>query len=214
MSIRTSDEFECNEGFTMRKLFCSLLTLLILCGNAMISGVASADPGDKMYIEVLNHKPNNHIPEDLMVEATETPNYFKYTNRRFGFTAYIPFEIDKCVLPVNGDGVKFTGKTCPGITVSGMHNVMKATVESAYKEALERHPEAAYHDSGEDWYVITYQSPKYGYIVYQKEFINKKYINTLNFLYPGEDAERFNAMIEVIEAHFVPGWKTGNEIRG
>lgn len=198
----------------MKGINCKLILGIILSCCTLISGVASADPGDKMYIEVLNHKPNNHIPEDLMVEATETPNYFKYTNRRFGFTAYIPSEIDKCVLPMNGDGVKFTGKTCPGITVSGMHNVMKATVESAYKEALERHPEAAYHDSGEDWYVITYQSPKYGYIVYQKEFINKKYINTLNFLYPGEDAERFNAMIEVVEANFVPGWKTGNEIRG
>ena len=198
----------------MKKLFCGLLTLLILCGNALISGVVSADPGDKMYIEVLNHKPNNHIPEDLAVEMTENPNYYKYTNRRFDFTAYIPAEIDKCVLPQNGDGVKFTGKTCPGITVSGMHNVTKATVESEYQDALARHPEAAYHDCGEDWYVITYQSPQYGYIVYQKTFVDRRYINTLHFMYPGEDAERFNAMIEMIEAHFVPGWKTGNKIWG
>ncbi len=148
----------------------------------------------------------------VRLTTTDSPNYNKFVNGRFGYSIYVPREFTIAKFPANSAGCSFEDEYGSAFSVYGMHNSIGQTIEQAYSEDLAKHPNYALADKGSEWYAISYLDN--GRIVYKKCFINANYINTWSFVYPQWLGERYNPKCAEVEPTFVPGWKTGNKIWG
>lgn len=188
-------------GIYFQRIMAALL--LCFCVFNGYSGVVSAE---KAPIEIINHRGSNKEPKYIYLERTELPEYNQYTNSRFGFSAYIPAEMNACFLPQNGDGVTFTNNDGASVIISGMHNVLCKTLQEEFEEALKKYHSVVYKACGDEWYVISHYNELKDIIYYEKHFVNKDYLNTLCIYYPRSESEHYKPMVAVIEEYFVPGW--------
>lgn len=190
----------------MKVKYFQFITAAVLLCFCTFGGSLCTVSAEKAPVEVINHRNSDKEPKYIYLEKAELPGYNLYTNRRFGFSAFIPEELNSCFLPMNGDGVTFTNNEAT-VIVSGMHNAVNHTLQAEYEKALNRH-DIVYKACGDEWFVISYINELKDIVHYEKHFVNKDYFNTLCIYYPRSESEYYKPMIEVIEANFVPGWKT------
>ncbi len=136
--------------------------------------------------------------------ASQRAGYHKYANQRFGFSILVPNGFVANPPPANHDGRSFHDAYGAEFMVWGSNNVLDKTVMGEYREALRRHPDAAYSTYGKGWYVISYHEG--GYIVYEKHFISPRATNSWVFKYPASRASVMNPVCSVMAKSFRPGW--------
>ena len=179
-----------------------------VAAGALLLGLAADVSAERIGWVNHNSRSGNSY---VYVETTDNPKYVEYTNGRYGFTAYVPVLLNRAGMPTNGDGCSFDDGGNAKLTVSGSHN-FNDTAYSRYQERLRQHPYAPYHDYGDEWYVISWESD--GVIYYEKGFVSDEYVNTLRYAYRKNLRAVYEPFIETLEANFVPGWQTGNKIWG
>lgn len=183
----------------MRSLILSIILFFVFTSSVFAANI---------FLKNENYKTGKPgFDEFVVLHTTDNPDYYKFINDKFAYSIYVPRELTIAKFPINRAGCGFEDGNGTSLTVLGMHNVLEKTIDAAYDKALNRHNNAALATKGENWYVISYLEN--GFIVYEKCFINAKYINTMTFRYPKSLAEKYNPKCEVIEAAFTPGWKTG-----
>ncbi len=89
--------------------------------------------------------------------SSQHAGYHRYANQRFGFSIQVPGGFVANPPPANHDGRSFHDAYGAEFMVWGANNVLDKTVIGEYREALTRHPNAAYSTYGRDWYVISYR---------------------------------------------------------
>lgn len=185
------------------------IILTIILHFALTSSVFAAD----VFLENENYKTGKPgFDQFVKLQTTENPDYNQYVNGRFAYSIYVPRELAIATYPMNRAGCGFKDGNGTSLTVFGMRNVLEETIDAAYDKALSQYNNAALATKGQNWYVISYLEN--GFIVYEKHFINAKYVNSLIFRYPKSLAEKYNPKCEVIESSFVPSWKTDYKIWG
>lgn len=183
--------------------------LAIMLFFTLTTSVFAAD----IFLKNENYKTEKPgFDEFVELHTTDNPDYYKFINDRFAFSIYVPRELTIATYPMNRAGCGFKDGNGTSLTVFGMHNVLEETIDAAYNKALSEHNNVALATKEQNWYVISYLEN--GFIVYEKHFINAKYINTMIFRYPKSLAEKYNPKCEVIEAAFTPSWKTDYKIWG
>lgn len=185
------------------------LILAIMLYFTFVSSVLAAD----VFLENENYKTGKPgFDQFVELHTTDNPDYYKFINDRFAYSIYVPRELTTAIYPMNRAGCGFMDENGVSLSVFGMHNVLEETIDAAYEKDLSKYNNVALATKGENWYVISYLEN--GFIVYEKHFINAKYINSLIFRYPKSLAEKYNPKCEVIEAAFTPSWKTNYKIWG
>lgn len=180
----------------------------ILIGLSMMTALWSIPvSANVVNIRVANYNGKYGLPEYLPLETTELSDFYLYKNKRFGFQAYIPANMESCILPMNGDGVTFNNRDGFTLTVSGMHNALRDKAVNEFALTLKRHPNAAYTQCGLDWYAIAYIDEKRATIEYEKCWINQSYINRMTYSIPWARRDYYSPMIKVLGNNFLPSWK-------
>lgn len=184
-----------------------VLTFILLF--TLTTSVFAAD----IFLKNDNYKTGKPGFEQFVeLQTTDNPDYYKFINDRFAYFIYVPKEFTIATYPMNRAGCGFKDEYGASLTVFGMHNVLEETIDAAFEKNLNKYNNVALATKGENWYVISYLEN--GFIVYEKHFINAKYINTMIFRYPKLLAEKYNPKCEVIESTFMPSWKTDYKIWG
>lgn len=189
--------------YLLRRFMC-----FILIGLSMMTALWSIPvSANVVNIRVANYNGKYGLPEYLPLETTELSDFYLYKNKRFGFQAYIPANMESCILPMNGDGVTFNNRDGFTLTVSGMHNALRDNAVKEFALALKQHPNAAYTQCGMDWYAIAYIDERRATIEYEKCWINQSYINRMTYSIPWARRDYYSPMIKVLGNNFLPSWK-------
>lgn len=189
--------------YLLRRFMC-----FILIGLSMMTALWSIPvSANVVNIRVANYNGKYGLPEYLPLETTELSDFYLYKNKRFGFQAYIPANMESCILPMNGDGVTFNNRDGFTLTVSGMHNALRDNAVKEFALALKQHPNAAYTQCGMDWYAIAYIDERRATIEYEKCWINQSYINRMTYSIPWARRDFYSPMIKVLGNNFLPSWK-------
>lgn len=186
--------------YLLRRFMC-----FILIGLSMMTALWSIPvSANVVNIRVANYNGKYGLPEYLPLETTELSDFYLYKNKRFGFQAYIPANMESCILPMNGDGVTFNNRDGFTLTVSGMHNALRDNAVKEFALALKQHPNAAYTQCGMDWYAIAYIDERRATIEYEKCWINQSYINRMTYSIPWARRDYYSPMIKVLGNNFLP----------
>ena len=191
----------------MKKILKSMVVLALFGSFMLVGDYMPAVLAKEVAIRVANYNGKYGLPEYLPLETTELSDFYLYKNKRFGFQAYIPANMESCILPMNGDGVTFNNRDGFTLTVSGMHNALRDNAVKEFALALKQHPNAAYTQCGMDWYAIAYIDERRATIEYEKCWINQSYINRMTYSIPWARRDFYSPMIKVLGNNFLPSWK-------
>lgn len=158
---------------------------------------------------VVNPRPS---PPPPVIEPRRTPpqpspqrdqtRWGRYCNGRFGQCVDIPDSYQSDPLPANGDGLVFRDGRGMTVTLSGIRNVLHASLKGELEEQMKRLPRIVYKDSGANWFVLS------GYdgdnIYYVKEYVSANFISTLWVTYPARNKNDYEAVVARLSTSFSP----------
>ncbi|WP_326836457.1 protein kinase [Amycolatopsis rhabdoformis] len=138
----------------------------------------------------------------------QTPNGPTYTNPRFGFTALISESfVPAPYSPPNGDGATFSNPdTNSTLTVWGANSSQSAaqTLAAAAAAVEADGGRVTYRkDEGDRYSLSGFQSD--GKIFYERGFTGSASMAALRWVYPAEDKEQFDGLVNTTVEGFKPG---------
>lgn len=164
------------------------------------------------YLKLQRSAPINDKKKETEPKKTQ---YYTYLNDRYAYTIEIPFRFQKKTESANHDGAIFEyGRDDAKITVFGAHNSSKKSATAILDEMVNKigSSNIKYKDAGDTWYAVSWTQN--GRVNYQKTCISNEYYNSFIISFPSNLVAQYKDDIEYMEAHFIPGWKTGNRIPG
>lgn len=129
--------------------------------------------------------------------------YVSYCNDRYGFCVDYPSHFKMQSPPANNDGRRFYDGLGFTMTVSGINNVLDATLQSEMDSQSKDFDNLTYRVKGKNWYILS--GYKDSSILYVKTYIGEGAINHLYLRYPEQQKAKYSRMVEKISGSLKPG---------
>lgn len=130
-------------------------------------------------------------------------DFAQYCNERYGFCVAYPATLTAEESPANDDGGGFSDSHGFSMTVSGINNVLEATLQSEMKSQAQEIAKITYQTKGKNWFVLS--GHKGSDVVYLKIYIGKESINHLFIKYPAKKSAEYAEAVAKISRSFKPG---------
>lgn len=131
--------------------------------------------------------------------------YTDYRNIRYGYAAPYPVEFKKNKVMAGKEGISMTSPDGQAVLkIYGMNNKMKTKMQTmCYSIETDNEVKFTSKQQGEDWFSVTWTISGTNY--YQKSFVGKGAINTVEFTYPQSQQAEYADLLGRLEKEFTPG---------